>query len=169
MNKEFLLVGKILKPHGVKGKVKARRYLLSPPPFQVGKEVFLKGKGGNDIVLIVRAVHCDREDVILSLEGIENRSDAERIRNFEIYVRRSDLPPLPEGEYYWEDILGMDVYDGKGNFYGQIREIFPTRSNDVWVCVRGREEILLPAIDTVIKEVDLKAGRIIIEPVEGLI
>lgn len=169
MDEGFLLVGKILRPHGVKGKVKARPYILSPSLFQIGREVFLKGRGGIHITLSVRAVQREKGDVILSFDGIENRSDAEKIRNFEIYVRRSDLPPLEEGEFYWDDILGMEVYDTEGKFYGCIKEIFPTGSNDVWVCVKGKMEVLIPAIDTIVKEVDLRGRKVIIEPMEGLI
>ena len=87
--------------------------------------------------------------------------------------RRRDFKELPTGEYYWFQVIGLNVYDQDGRHYGQVEDIIETGSNDVYV-VRdgsreGSKEILIPMIDWVVKNIDLEEKKLIFDNVEGLI
>ena len=86
-----------------------------------------------------------------------------------VYASREEFPDLPEDEYYWFQIIGLEVYNEDGRYYGRIEEIIRTGSNDVYVVRDDKKELLLPMIDTVVKTVDLEAGKLIFHPVEGLL
>jgi 16S rRNA processing protein RimM len=103
------------------------------------------------------------------MEGCTDRTAAEALVGSLVRISRDRLPPLPEGEYLWEDLLGLEVLDEGGAPLGRVVEIFPTGSNEVLV-VRdgGGEEILLPAIREVGREVDLEGGRLRVRLMEGL-
>ena len=85
-----------------------------------------------------------------------------------IVIPGNMLKELPEGEYYWRDIIGLDVYSEEGKLLGQIESVFPTGSNDVYVCKGGEREILLPAIADVIKSIDIDRRVMNVKLMEGL-
>ncbi|WP_022948893.1 ribosome maturation factor RimM [Methylohalobius crimeensis] len=100
--------------------------------------------------------------VVASLEGIDTREAAEILRGAKIEIDRTRLPPLEPGEFYWADLVGMDVLDLAGRRFGQVVDMMETGANDVMI-VRGEEgrEILVPWLrDRVIREVNLAAGEI---------
>ena len=78
------------------------------------------------------------------------------------------MKELPEDEYYWHDIIGLEVVTDDGLSLGRVESIVPTGSNDVYVCAGGEREILLPAIDDVVKEIDVKKGTMVVTLIEGL-
>ena len=82
---------------------------------------------------------------------------------------RAYFKALPDGEYYWFEIEGLNVYDEEGDYYGQVVEIIKTGSNDVYVVQDGKKEVLLPMIDSVVKVIDLEQGKLVFKNIEGLI
>jgi 16S rRNA processing protein RimM len=78
------------------------------------------------------------------------------------------MEKLPEGEYYWHDIIGLDVYSEEGTYIGIVESVFPTGSNDVYVCRGEKREILLPAIADVIRKIDVNQGVMTVKLLEGL-
>jgi len=103
---------------------------------------------------------------IVKLEGIDDRDQAEAIRGQALRIGRKDIPALPEGSYYDFQIVGLHVFTSDGRDLGRVTQIMRTGANDIYETDSG---VLLPAISDVIREVDLDAGRIIVEPVEGLL
>ena len=81
---------------------------------------------------------------------------------------RSDMEKLPDGEYYWQDLLGITAVTEDGQILGRIRGIIPTGSNDVYVCREGSREILLPAITEVIRKVDVEGRIMVVRLLDGL-
>jgi 16S rRNA processing protein RimM len=116
------------------------------------------------------AKQVKRQDTwILRMEGCSDRNAAEALVGAQVRILRDRLPPLPSDEFLWEDLLGLQVIDEAGEFLGMIVEIFPTGGNEVLVMEeKGGEEILLPAIREVIREVDLKRGFLRVRMMEGL-
>ncbi len=102
------------------------------------------------------------------LKGCEGAADAEKLVGASVLVKREDLPPLEEGEYYWFEIIGMDVLTDEGRVLGRVEAILPTRSNDVYL-VQGKREWLIPATKEVIVRVDREKGHMVIHPIEGLL
>jgi 16S rRNA processing protein RimM len=152
----------ILGPHGVRGEVKVQPLTDFPQRFQTGSRLWL---GGEE-----RTVERGRwagRSVILKLQGIETRNEAETLRGAELTVPEvTEL--VEEGVYYLHDLIGLSVFDEQGAALGKLEEIFSTGSTDVYV-VRGEKgEILLPALDDVITDVDIAGGRVAVVVPEGI-
>lgn len=160
----FLAVGLIRRPHGVKGEVVMDVLTDFPERLVVGRRVYL---GEAHRPTRIRSVRPADRAVLIAFEGFEDRDQVLELRNTYLYVRSDELPPLPEGEYYHHQLLGLQVVDAQGQGLGILVEILETGANDVYV-VRSEsgEEILLPAIEGVILEVDLEGRRLVANPPE---
>ena len=106
---------------------------------------------------------------MLKLAGIDTRTEAETLRGRALTVPRSELRSLPEGEYYAFQLVGIEVVTTAGAGVGRIVDIMTTASNDVYVVEGERGEILIPAIEDVVKSIDLETGRMVIEAIDGLL
>jgi 16S rRNA processing protein RimM len=109
-----------------------------------------------------------RGRLILKVQGIDDRSSAEELRGSDIDVPLEDAVPLPEGEYYWQQIIGLTVEDAAGRVLGKVVDILRTGANDVYVVSDSRREILVPAIKDVIRLIDLEASCMVVELPPGL-
>jgi 16S rRNA processing protein RimM len=106
---------------------------------------------------------------ILSIEGINSPERASEYRGADIEADKSLMPDLPETEYFHDQIIGLIVCTPDGTVIGKVSEIFETGSNDVYVVEGIEKEYLIPAIRDVILEVNLEGGKLIIQPIEGLL
>lgn len=154
--------------HGVQGALR-----LWPetdfPERLAGRHVWLQGPAPRRAV--IEAARPDRRgSFIVQIEGVHDRTAAEALRGYEVQVPLDELPPLPEGEYYQHQIVGLRVEDEEVGDLGQVVAIERTGANDVYVVERapGRQW-LLPAIRDVVLKIDLEAGRLIVRPIPGMI
>ena len=159
---EFIIVGKIGRPHGVKGELTFQPMTDYPERLVAGKMLLLgKSRKGHKI----SSIRVKGADYILTLEGIESREEAQVLTNQLAYVPLASLPPLPEGEYYHHDLLGMRVVDTNGKELGVLTEILETGANDVYVVVsEDGEEVLLPVIPSVILDINNQAKCMTVQP-----
>ena len=107
--------------------------------------------------------------VLLQLEGCVSREMARPLVGCDLCVRREELPPPPDGEFYWYDLEGLTVYTEEGECLGRVEEFFPTGSNDVLVVRKGVQETLLPFIKDVIVAVDAAQGVLYVRAMPGLL
>lgn len=160
----FVAVGRVVRPWGVAGDLKVLPLTDFPEErFARGAEVWLRGAR-----YVVDHARWQKGYVYLHLAGVDSANDAEDLRDVLVEVPESALRPLPPGEYYHFQILGLAVYSTDGEYLGRVREILTTGSNDVYVVRDQGPELLVPAIDDVVKEIDLAAGRMTIELLEGM-
>ena len=103
------------------------------------------------------------------LGGIDDRDAAAGICGSSVWMPVERMQKLPEGEYYWNEIVGLQVVTEEGRDLGRIEAIFPTGSNDVYVCREGKREILLPAIEEVVRRIDRDRGVMVVRLLKGLI
>jgi 16S rRNA processing protein RimM len=103
------------------------------------------------------------------LKGCEGIADAEKFIGATVLVKRENLPPLEEGEYYWFEIIGMDVVTDEGRTLGRVKSIIPSGSNDVFLVNGAEGDWLIPGTEEVIVRVDKEKGRMVIHPIEGLL
>jgi 16S rRNA processing protein RimM len=162
-------MGRISGAHGLRGAVKvrpdARAATTDPEVFGALGEVTIGGR-------TYQILQADRlkNQVVLHLAGVDTRNGAEELVGQEVLGDRRRFPPLPPGEYYWFQLLGLPVYDaGDGALLGHLQEILPTPGHDVYVVVQDRREILLPAVEEVIVEINLAEGFIRVAPPQGLL
>ncbi len=157
-------VGRVLASRGLAGEVKVRPLTDRQDLFAAGQELWV-----GDSLRRIETAGWHKSHVYLKLSGIDSAEAAEELRGQSLSLPEALLGPLPEGHFYHFQIVGMQVYDGGGRHLGEIREVLTTGGNDVYV-VRGEQgEILLPAIDDVVREVDVAAGRVVVEPMEGML
>ena len=160
-----MAIGMINSPWGLKGHVKVTPLTANPERFTEGAVVILKN---------ARVRILDIETPLgfpcVLFEGHEGRSAAEALRGALIEIAESDLPPLPEGEYYTHDLIGMAVVTTAGDSVGVLEQVLVTGANDVYlVRLPDRKDVLIPALGHIVIEVDVAGKRMVIEPVKGLL
>lgn len=165
---DLFAIGRILKPHGLKGGLKAVSYLETDDHFDRIDKVFLGKEKGEGCPYTVENMEIRKKGFILKLRGIDDADTAVRWTGAEVLADASLLENLPEGEYYWRDLIGLHVHSEDGKYLGRIEAVFPTGSNDVYVCAGREREILLPAIEDVIRKIDTEKGIMIVRLLRGL-
>lgn len=166
---DLVLVGSVLRPHGLKGLLRIRSYAQSEKTFLNAGSVFLKTTRGETRELGVLSISPHQRIFLLKLKGLESLEEAEAYRGAAIFVKRGCLSRESDEEYFWHEIIGLQVYLKSGEYIGTIREVFPTGSNDVFVLREGDVEILIPATHDVVREIDLDRKRMIIDAMEGML
>ena len=162
----FLVIGEVLRPQGVRGEVKARVLTDFPERFRVLKRAYL---GQTLRPVTVEGVRFHQGCVLLKFAGYDDRTAAESLRGALVQIPIEEAMLLEEDEYYLYQIVGLAVWTVQGEYLGQVREVLVTGSNDVYIVRGPKGEILLPAIEEVIREVDLEAGRLTVMLLEGLV
>ncbi len=163
----LLLIGKVVKPHGIRGWLKIKSYSESTTTFSRAGKVYLL-KAGRLEEWELTAVKPHKGHFLIELKGIEDRNKAEEYRNADVYIDKGVLKK-EEGEFFWYELIGIKVYLISGKYLGTIKHIFRTGSNDVYVVEEKEREYLIPAIEDVVKEIDLDSGKMLIEPIDGLL
>ena len=166
---DFFEIGQVVNTVGLKGEIKINPFTDNLEQFDKGKKIILE-KNKNQTEFEIEQVRFHKLQVILKLKGIDIIEEAEKLRNSYVIVKRKDKEELPEDTYYIVDLIGLNVYLEDNTLLGEITDVFPTGSNDVYV-VKTEEgkQILLPAIKDVVKEVNLSENKMIINLIEGLI
>jgi 16S rRNA processing protein RimM len=161
------VVGKIVAPWGVKGEVKVALETDFPERFGRLRRVYL---GEKAVSFALEGSRLHKGHALLKLRGCDNRDVAEKLRGQLVQIPIEEAMPLDEDEYYVYQIVGLDVWTIEGEHLGRVSEILFTGANDVYVVQGGeRGEILIPAVEDVVLEVDLAGGRLTVELMEGLI
>jgi 16S rRNA processing protein RimM len=163
---DLLVVGKVVGLHGVKGEIKVLPY--SDYNEEAWRVLSIStGDKENPYEVLHGRLH--KRVVLLHLAGINSREDAEPLVGGEISVRRELLEELPEGEYYWFELTGMEVETDDGRFLGRIDHIFSTGGNDVFEIHGPLGEVLIPVIKDVVVNVDRERKRVTVHLLEGLL
>ncbi|MBW1992399.1 MAG: 16S rRNA processing protein RimM [Deltaproteobacteria bacterium] len=156
-------LGKVVGAHGIRGALKIGEAPAEPETFLYLGEVEIGGARYR-----VKEAISRKRQVLLRLEGVDTRNQAELLIGQEVKGESSRFPPLPEGEYYWFQLQGLEVRHAEsGARLGELADIIPTPGHDVYVVRQGRREILLPAVEEVINEINLEEGLIKVLPPEG--
>ena len=164
-----LEVGQIVNTFGIKGFVKIYPYVDDIKIFDSLKKVYIKSKK-QETELEIEEIKYHKNMVLAKFKQIETPEQAEKLRQSYVEIDRKDAPKLEEGQYFIVDLLGLEVYQDTGEKLGILEDIFNTGSNDIYV-VKNEigKQILLPYIDEVVKDIDLKKGVITVHLIDGLI
>jgi len=165
MPPEFLAIGRVLRPHGVRGELLLEALTESPGPLNGVDTVYL-GDAAEPHPLAGARMHRGR--LLIQLEDCVDREAAEAFRGQLVQIWFGDAAPPPPGSYYYHQIVGLAVVTEEGETLGEVTEILETGSNDVYVVNGPSGEILLPALKSVILKVDLEAKRMTVHLIEGL-
>ncbi len=161
---EDLVVGVVRAPHGVRGEVKVGSLTDVPSRFRKGSRLLCDGVGE----LVIASVRGRNDVPIVRFEGRETRTDAERLRGKSLRVSRGEARRATKGRYLWADLLGLRAETPEGHPLGSVREVLRAGETDVLVIREegAREDLLLPAIASVVREVDVGNGRLVVVPQE---
>ena len=161
---EFITIGKILAPCGIKGKLKVEVATDFPRRFAPGSTVYVDHQS-----VTIESTSWTKGKAIIKLDTVNDVADAQRLHGKLIEIHHSQVRPLPEGQYYHFQLIGLEVWTTQGELLGNIAEILTAESNDNYVVRGAKGEVLIPAIGDVVKSIDLDRGRITIEAIEGLL
>lgn len=173
MKQEFLKVGKIVNTYGIKGELKIYLYTDFPEKrFVQGNQLFL-GKEGSMINSQVEIEQAKpyKNMYILKIKNIDNINLAEKYKDYYLWIDKKDQGELNEGEYYYHEIIGCKVVTTDGDELGKISDILSPGANDVWIVTPANKgnDILIPYIDSVVKEIDVIEKKVVINLLEGLL
>jgi 16S rRNA processing protein RimM len=165
---DFFIFGEIVKTRGLHGCLKALCFLESQNVLDGLDFVYLESKSGRQSRHELKKINSFGNFLFIELNGVSSVDEAQKLVGSKLLFPRDLLEELPDDEYYWRDIIGLEVRTLEGRCLGRIESIFPTGSNDVYVC-RGEEgEILIPAIADVIMRIDLASRSMTVKLLEGL-
>ncbi|MEF9953076.1 MAG: ribosome maturation factor RimM [Clostridium sp.] len=169
--RNYLKVGQILKPHGVRGEVKVYPLTDDSKRYSKLKSVFTTKNEVKFDSIEIESVKYVKEFPVIKLKGINTVNDAEKLRQEYIYVDRDNAVKLPEDAFFIADLIGMNVVTDEGEELGVLVSVFPTGSNDVYEVKspNHKKNILLPAIKDVILDIDIESRIMKVHILEGLI
>ena len=151
-------VAVILAPKGLRGGVRVEALTDWPERLEIGAEVWLEG---DPEPTRITAVEAGGKSLVLYLAGLDSRAAAERATGRYLEAAAQSLP---EGTYYWDQIIGLEVVDSEGREVGKLVEVFRAGGNEVYRVVGPAGERLVPALHSAVLDVDLEAGRMTVAP-----
>lgn len=162
----YIVVGKIVGVHGIRGEVKVDVLTDFPERFEPGSELLVEG---DDLLWRIVSSRPHKKMLLIRFERIEDRSQAAALSGRYLLVSRESAGSLPEGEYYADELIGLTVLTDKGVDLGEITEVWWTAANEVYVVEGSFGEVLLPAIADVIQHIDLAKGELVVKLLPGLV
>ncbi len=169
---DFILIGKIVNVHGLSGNVKVYSYAESFSIFSKNRKILIRNTIGLEKLYAIISAKPQSRALLLSLHEINSRDQAEQLIGSEIFIERSVLPKLESGSFYWFEIIGLDVFTITNNYLGRVKSILATGNNDVYVVQNPekgqKSEVLVPALKSVVKSINLSDGTMRVNLPEGL-
>jgi 16S rRNA processing protein RimM len=162
----YLIIGRVLKPFGVRGELKVEILSDFPERFASLRQVWI---GDDAKSFSVEHARLQGGAAQLKLAGVDTPEDAAQLREQLVYVAVEDAVKLPEGRVYLYQLIGLRVKTTDGKTLGKITDVLDTHANDVYIVHDGTREILLPAIPDVVKEINLERSEMIVELIDGLL
>jgi len=159
---EFITIGRALAPWGIEGKLKVITDF--PQRFASSSTVYISRQP-----MAIDSAEWRKGEVIIKFDAIDSIEAARQLWGQPIEIHHSQVYSLPEGQYYHFQLIGLEVWTTQGELLGNITEILTAKSNDNYVVKWDGGEILIPAVEDVVKSIDLNKGRIVIEAIPGLL
>ncbi|MBF8418602.1 ribosome maturation factor RimM [Heyndrickxia coagulans] len=169
---QWFNVGKIVNTHGIRGEVRViSKTDFKAERYKPGNTLYLFLPGCNEpVALTIESHRVHKQFDLLKFEGFDSIGEAEKWKGGMLKVSEEQLNELGENEFYFHEIIGCEVVTTAGEKVGTVKEILTPGANDVWVVKTAQQkEALIPYIEDVVKKVDKKEKRIVIEPMEGLL
>lgn len=164
----YLLIGKVAKPHGLRGEVKVQTFSDAPETILAYSQVTLVDNNGRlSPLLKLEKSRIQGKVAVVKLEKVDDRNGAEAIQGRGVLLEKKDLAPVADGEYYWYQLYNLLVYTDTGKKIGRVNTIFSNGAQDVMLVKDRHREYLIPIHDAIIKEHNKE--EIIITPPPGLL
>ncbi len=167
----YVIVGLIVGVHGLRGEVKIEPHTDFPERFGVDTTLLM----GDDLTPVtIRQSRPHKQNMLVHFEGIRGREAAESLRGGWLFIPEDEVLDLEEDSYWIHDIVGLTVQTTAGDVLGSVTDVMETGANDVYIVrtqpgVNGGRDLLLPAIEEVVQQVDVEAGLLVVDLPEGLL
>jgi 16S rRNA processing protein RimM len=167
---EWIVVGNITAPQGVRGEVRLYPVTDFPERLLEMRTCHLRLRSGEITSYQVRRVRPHKTFFLLKLAGIDDRDGAETLRDAAVVIPKTAVMPLPEGRYYTFELIGMQVFTNTGEEVGTVHDVLFAPANDVYVVRRpGRADVLVPAVKHIVTSIDVSRRTMVITPPAGLL
>jgi len=163
---EYLAVGRVLKPQGIKGEIKVEPLTHSLERFEALEKVYSDIPSKRQLNILNCRLH--KGYPILKLEGIDDVDQARSLAGSYLKIPSTWREELPVDSYYIYDLVGLEVFTGDGKHLGELKEVMTLPGNDVFLVQGEGRELLIPALKQVVKKVDLEEKRLVVELLPGL-
>jgi 16S rRNA processing protein RimM len=164
----YLAIGRVVRAHGLRGELSVTVLTEFPDRFEIMEWVYL----GNEFEASpyrIEGYRWHKDNILLTLAGITDRTQAEALRGQLVQIPVEEAAPLPEGQYYLYQLIGLQVFTTQGEKLGTISQILETGANDVYVVENDDRQILLPGIPEVVQAIDIARGQMLVNVIDGLI
>jgi 16S rRNA processing protein RimM len=158
-----VVIGVVVAPFGIRGEAKVTLQTDFPERFRDLRSVRLRLKDGESKVLKVKGVRFHKGMALVKFVGFDDIDAVETLRGAELVVPKSELVELAENQFYIHDLIGLHVYGTDGRDLGEIEEVIRGLANDAYVTAKT----IIPALKSVVREVDLTGRKMIVEFPEG--
>ena len=166
--KDFVLIAKIVGVHGVKGTLKIQSYAESLAIFKAGTILRAKSPEGIEEGCEIDWIKPHSRGALLALKNVVHRDQAKKLIGCDLFIKKAALPELEPGAFFWFDLIGIEVFSIDGRYLGRLDSIIETGANDVYVVTNDRGEILIPALESVVHDIDIAAKVMRVDLPDGL-
>lgn len=160
----LIVIGRLQKPFGVRGEIRVLAYTESFEAFERSEWLQIKEKR-----MIIKQIRIHQGSVLVLFDGINTPEQVSEFSGQLVQTSVNNLPAKDEDEYFYFELIGMEVFTKSGRHLGKITEIMATGANDVFVVNGDAGEVLIPFIDDVVLEIDLASKKVLVDPMEGLV
>ncbi len=161
----LITIGKFGAPHGVRGEIRIIPLTDFPNRFKSLKNVIID----DSKKLTINSVKYHNQFIVIKFDEFDSKESVNTLNGKLLKVERKDVPPLSPGEFYSFDIIGLLVRDEDETILGHVVEILKTGSNDVYIVKKDNQELLIPALKSVVKSIDVKNGYMIVKLQEEMV
>jgi 16S rRNA processing protein RimM len=166
----LIAYGKITKSHGLYGGVRLLPFSRRFESLHSIQRIFIdRARGREPEGFYLKECRPEKDSAIIRLVGVETIDEAEKLIGRNVYIERSDLPELGEDEFYWFELIGLEIYTEDGRYVGKVESLIDRALQSLLVVKDGDKESLIPLSEPIIKEIKLKESKIIISPIDGLL
>lgn len=163
---EYIVVGKIVNTHGIRGDIKVYPHTNDMERFSTLKRVYI---GEEKLSFEIENVKYHKGMILLKLKDFNNINEVLKFKDEFIFVDELNKIKLPKDNYFIYELIDCKVFDLDGKLLGYIKDVLQNSSNDIYIIKDKDREYLIPAVKEFIKEVNIREKKIIIDPIEGMI
>ena len=166
---ELFTIGQVTKPHGVRGTVRVIPETEFSEQFENLKSVFLRCVNGEILTLNIKDVKNSNRFILLAFDGIDDRDDAETLRDAQVLIERDEYEKLSNNGLFFSDIRGFDVFSHDDVFIGQLEDVESYPAHDIFIIKTNEKSIMVPAVPEFVKNIDTRQQKITIHLIDGLL
>jgi 16S rRNA processing protein RimM len=167
---DFVLIGEVVKPHGIRGEIKVYPFSEQPENFKKYKKIVLQPSADAEKqAYTVAGCRVQGKLAIIQLDEIKTRDDAEVLQGSGVWLDKAWLPPLASDEYYWHQLKGLEVETETGRPLGRVTGLFHTAAHDIMIVSGTGGELMIPVKEDIVRNINSREGKVIITPPPGLL